>query len=175
MIHDEALKSALTGHLMSAELAQHLKDCPECRAELASLKALESELSRAWNPERDAAWEGRLLHALPEGAGRQRAGFSASRAWARVAASTLLAAAFLAAWMTWGPPSGVAVIPIAQGSPAAGSPASPESGWALYAGDEDTTAVLLQTCESYGKTVPQSPSPDIEHYLLPNETGGWDG
>ena len=177
MVHDEALKSALTGQIMSAELAQHLKICGACQAELAELKSLEAGLAGVGQIPPDPAWEEALVRRL---SARKEAplfrGFAA-RGWVPVAASTLLVAGLLAAWMALGPHAGGPANPAVSVGPQAGISltAAQEGGWGLSSGDDDSTAALLQTCESYGKKVPQSPLEEMEHYLLPHDTGGWDG
>jgi hypothetical protein len=177
MIHDEALKSALTGQIMSAELAQHLKSCEACQAELACLKGLEAGLSRAGQTLPDPAWEEALARRLCTGAVPPLFSGFLIREWAPVAASTLLVAGLLVAWMTLGPAARKPAEPAVLSGPKAGYsvPAAQGGGWVLSGADEDSTATLLQTCESYGKKVPQSPSEEMEPYLLPHDTGGWDG
>jgi len=177
MVHDEALRSALTGQIMSAELARHLESCAACQAELAALKSLEAGLAGIGQVRHDPAWEEALVRRLS--ARKETLLFRgvAACGWMPVAASTLVVAGLLAAWMALGVRGGGPDNPESSAGPQAGSSltAAQEGGWGLSSGDDDSTATLLQTCESYGQKVPKSPSEEMEYYLLPRDMGGWDG
>ena len=171
MIHDDAVRVALTGQLMSAELAQHLKTCRDCRAELTSFRRLEAELAKASHSPPDRAWEEAVVRRLSIGSGAAPVRVPVAHGWLRVAAATLVASSLLAAWMALGPSRGVSTSPpAASGSVQASSPTPAETAWPLYGAEEETTTSLLQACEGGVRKVPQAPSKEMEQYLLPNDS-----
>jgi hypothetical protein len=179
MIHDDAQKATLTGQIMPAELAEHLRGCPECQAEVAQLKSLESRVASAKpllgdRPPWEEALLGRLTTSAPAAVHRRTAGGG----WMAVAASTLLAAAALAAWITLAPAGSGSPLPFSPGageSWAAAELASDQEWVSFGVAEEDSTAALLQTSEALSDRIPEAASVELAPYLAPFDPGGWDG
>ncbi len=174
MIHEEAVKAALAGGPRDAHLARHLEECPDCRVELQSLRALEEDLRAAAGPlHRDVAWEARLESRLA------RSGQS-GRSWTAVAASFLLASALVLSWTVTFPgkrtPGEMAALPVVAHTTRAFAPATgAEQAPALWMGDEDSTAQLLQLADPLADELRQSPPDALKNYLSPDDSGGWNG
>jgi anti-sigma factor RsiW len=178
MIHDEAQKAGLAGQLVPADLAEHLRTCPECAEEVARLRSLESRIASARPPLAEPPpWEADLLRRLA-GPARAATGLRfAGSGWAAVAASTLLAAAALAAWIALSPSRRGPALPAPRVSAESRAAALAEAGWewAFLGKGEDSTAALLWTSESVSDHLPDAAPEEFAPYLTPFDPGGWDG
>jgi hypothetical protein len=174
MIHERALQAALSGGPILAELAQHVEECPECRMELAELRALEGELRQSAPRVRfERSWKGRM-------ASRDSIGALPVRTWTSLAASLILAAALLSTWLSMSPvapggstPAGnsAALVLSANTTPLQASIPSLMWGGSY----EDSTAALLEMVEPLAQEMPKTPPEAITNYLSPSESGGWNG
>lgn len=179
MIHAEAQKAGLAGQVMPADLADHLRTCPECAAEVARLRSLESRLASAKPPLAEPpAWESELLSRLagpaPAAAGRRLAGGG----WAAVAASTLLASAALAAWIALAPAHRGPALPASVAPIENWAAAQAGAGWewaSMGEAGDDSTAALLRTSEAVSDGLPAAAPSELAPYLTPFDPGGWDG
>jgi hypothetical protein len=174
MIHDRALQAALAGGPILAELARHVEECPECRRELAELRALEEELRQSAPAVRfETTWQTRL-------ATRGAPTDFPSRAWTSWAASFVLAVALLSTWLYMGSAAPSESAPQANSAVFAetsdSAPLQASLPALMWGGSyEDSTTALLDMVEPLAQEMPKTPPEAITNYLSPSESGGWNG
>ena len=176
MMHDQTVRLALTGSgLMPAEVKQHLEHCDRCRREIDDLRALGAEMAGAPPVlSRNAEWEADLIAKTVAATRKPGARTSRSLHW-RAAAALILAAGLtgsLSIFRFEGPG------PSIQANLSTKEQQGVSRGLGALAGGttEDSTAALLSLTESsVGGQVEKQSADDLEDYLNPVDTGGWNG
>lgn len=161
MTHDEALVFQLAGGAMPVEAVIHMRQCSQCRVELAALRSLEESLSVA-----------APTLAVPGGLEDEvlaRVGRSPRTGWA---VGSAVAALLLVAGL-W-----TAMLASGFRSPSPGTPPSSVHTQAFLdsPAEPDTTAALLEAYEpvmsaSLGQVGPEA----VQSLLSPPEDGGSNG
>lgn len=145
--HETALARSLAGGPIAVEDAEHLRDCPACRQELAALRALETSL-------RLARPDGVSVSRVPlRETGRPR---RFRRALVGAAAAVLFSGTLGVAWL---------------GGRGTERPAAPEASQevSLPSGEEDSTFALLLYAD---RTAQESPSSEELSDYLETHWGG---
>ncbi len=177
MTHDQAVRLALTGSgLMPAEVKQHIEHCGRCRREIDDLQALGAEMAGA-SPvlSRDAEWETKLIAKTVAAARKPGARTSRSLPWRAAAAVFILAAGLTGSlWVLQLESPGRSIQ--ANLSTKGQQSVSRGLGTLAYGTTEDSTVALLSLTESsVGGQVEKQSADDLEDYLGPVDTGGWNG
>ncbi len=162
---------------MPAEVREHLETCRACREEVEALKALERELALASPPLEDGkGLEDRFAAAALASARAASPRLPLLQRW-RAAAAVLIFAAGLAAVAT-GMDTGGTPAASLQASLSAAEKQSVSRGLESLTDPtaEGSTAALLGLAEtSVGKEAAGQSPDDLDDYLNPIDTGGWNG
>lgn len=175
-MHDRAVRLALTGSgLMPVDVLEHLEHCDACRQEIEALRALNAELKGAApGLERSPEWEAGLVEKTLEARKPRPTGIRVLR-WRAAAAGLILAAGFSGALSVLRLESPGQSVQASLSTTERQAVARGLDTFAYGTGDNSTAALLGLTEASVGKEAQEPSADDLEDYLNPVDTGGWNG